>query len=72
MDISHCHSLFLQRQDFMKNSQYRHIVYVEKPIITDVPQMNFSASMTCELNTISEMEGSSLTFSLLSSLNTVT
>ncbi|CAL9116026.1 unnamed protein product [Musa textilis] len=53
--IRHQHEL-PKRQDFMKNSEYRHIVYVKKPIITDVPQMNFSASMTCELNTISEME----------------
>ncbi|KAJ8492587.1 hypothetical protein OPV22_014308 [Ensete ventricosum] len=53
--IRHQHEL-PKRQDFMKNSKYRHIVYVEKPIITDVPQMNFSASTTCELNTISEME----------------
>ncbi|XP_042442388.1 uncharacterized protein LOC122027472 isoform X1 [Zingiber officinale] len=44
-----------KRQDFMINSQYPHIIYVEKPTTVDVPQMNFPAT-TKELKTISDME----------------
>ncbi|KAG6471579.1 hypothetical protein ZIOFF_069023 [Zingiber officinale] len=52
--ISKC-VFMLQRQDFMINSQYPHIIYVEKPTTVDVPQMNFPAT-TKELKTISDME----------------
>lgn len=62
---SNCVSL-LKQQDFMKNSQYPHIVYVEKRTTFDVPKMDFLAT-TKELKTINDMEGSSLiiTFHLL-------
>ncbi|KAG6470893.1 uncharacterized protein LOC122032261 isoform X1 [Zingiber officinale] len=44
-----------KRQDFMKNSQYPHIVYVEKPTTFDTPKMDFLAT-TKELRTINDME----------------
>ncbi|KAG6469157.1 hypothetical protein ZIOFF_073855 [Zingiber officinale] len=44
-----------KRQDFMKNSQYPHIVYVEKPTTFDAPKMDVLAT-TKELRTINDME----------------
>lgn len=52
---------FHQRQSFINDSRYPHIVYVEEPKVQDV---DFSDAMIYQAKTTSEMEGivSSFTF----------